>query len=141
MRELTIIAVGQCKERWLVDALKEYEKRLTASLKLVFRVVKDNTQLEALIPTLKKPSLLDPKGKVVTSEQFSTFLIRELEQGGSRASLIIGGPDGLPDSLRRSGLPMISLSPMTFTQQICRLVLVEQVYRAIQIDEGRPYHR
>jgi len=56
-------------------------------------------------------------------------------------TFVIGGPEGLPEELRKAGHPMMSLSPMTLTHQMTRLVFLEQIYRAVQIREGKPYHK
>ena len=70
---------------------------------------------------------------------FSSFLLKEIEKGGSRLTFLIGGPDGLTPKLKT--FPLVSLSKMTLTHQIARLVLIEQIYRAFEIDRGSPYHR
>jgi 23S rRNA (pseudouridine1915-N3)-methyltransferase len=83
---------------------------------------------------------LDPVGKQFTSESFAQFVQEEIVVGGSQLAFVIGGPDGLPDQIRQK-LKLISLSSMTFTHQMTRLILVEQLYRATEILRGSKYHR
>lgn len=110
------------------------------TLQLEFLFAKNNEQLASLAK--KEPYIiaLDPKGQSLTSEEFSQFLMTHLRISGSRLSFIIGDESGLPKTL---DLPkaLISLSPLTFTHHIARLILIEQIYRALEISKGSPYHR
>ena len=134
------LSVGKNKESWLEQALAEYQKRLRSTLQLEFQWVKDDQQL--LTQANKSPNLigLDPTGKMMSSEQFSDWLHQQWASRGAHLTMIIGGAEGLPPSLK-SQIPLISLSKMTFTHQITRLVLAEQIYRAIEINKGSPYHK
>ena len=104
--------------------------------------------------------VLDPRGKMPTSEDFAQDLYDWLEEGGSRLVFCIGGAEGLPPELKSgyvqvpSGsskgkskstkqvqLPLLSLSKLTFTHQFARLLLVEQIYRASEIRRGSNYHK
>ncbi|MBA3958722.1 MAG: 23S rRNA (pseudouridine(1915)-N(3))-methyltransferase RlmH [Parachlamydiaceae bacterium] len=139
MIKIKIISVGKNKEEWLETALNEYVKRLTPIATLSFQWAKDDQHL--LDIALKEPLLicLDPQGSSLSSEEFSSFLHQKLQLGGSRLTFIIGGADGLPTTLKSS--PLLSLSKMTFTHQITRLILVEQIYRAFEIARGSQYHK
>ena len=140
MLKLKILSVGKSKETWLEDAMQEYAKRLKPYLSIEWLWAKDNSQL---VDWAKKESsviCLDPAGRLLTSEQFATFIEQAWEKGGSRLTFIIGGAEGLPMELKTHS-PLISLSPLTFTHQITRLVLIEQIYRAIEIKRGSPYHK
>ena len=140
MQKIRILSVGKVKELWLESALEEYVKRLKGILTIEFEWTKNNSQLLQLAE--KEPSLicLDEKGTLMTSEQFAAFFQKNLEQGGARLTFVIGGPEGLPPSLKEHHL-QISLSPMTFTHQIARLILIEQIYRATEINKGSNYHK
>ena len=87
--------------------------------------------------------LLDPLGKMCTSELFSEKMYQWLEEGGSRLTFVIGGAEGLPDDLRaREGKQgMLSLGMLTFTHQFARILLMEQIYRASEIRKGSGYHK
>ncbi|NGX46052.1 MAG: Ribosomal RNA large subunit methyltransferase H [Chlamydiae bacterium] len=100
---------------------------------------KDDTQLIQLAAKEVRSVALDPNGTLRTSPDFSTWLIDAFEKRGCRLTLLIGGADGLPKELPVQ--EKISLSPLTFTHQLTRLVLVEQIYRALEISRGSPYHK
>lgn len=140
MYRLRIISINKTKELWLENALDEYIKRLQNHVAIEFIWCKTDDQLQAL--AAKEPLLvcLDSGGQMMDSAQFSTFIMKKFEEGGSRLSIVIGGADGLPPSLK-SHYPLISLSPMTFTHQVVRLILVEQIYRAFEIAKGSRYHK
>jgi len=140
MIKLKILSVGKTKEKWLNDACNEYIKRLTGSIQIESAWAKDDSQLVEWAQKENGYLCLDPAGRLFSSEEFAHFLIQQWEKGGSRLTLIIGGAEGLPPSIKEKGTA-ISLSPLTFTHQITRLVLVEQVYRAIEIQKGSQYHK
>ncbi len=140
MLKLKIISIGKTKEKWLEDAFQEYVKRLMPFVQVECQWAKDNVQL---IEWAQKESFyicLDPHGHLFTSEEFSSFFMRKWEAGGSRLTLIIGGAEGLPSELKKQ-TNLISLSRLTFTHQITRLVLIEQIYRTIEIHKGTHYHK
>ena len=83
----------------------------------------------------------DVVGIQCTSVEFAARLYEALEAGGSRLTFYIGGAEGLPPSLKADPKRLISLSKMTFTHQMARLLLVEQVYRATEIRRGSAYHK
>jgi 23S rRNA (pseudouridine1915-N3)-methyltransferase len=141
MLHVTIFTIGKCKERWLDEALAEFYKRLTGQISITIELARDDAHLEQMVKKHQRAVLLDPKGKEVTSEEFTSFFYREIEQGGSHLAFVIGGPDGLTKSIKEGGYPMISLSKMTLTHQMVRLLLVEQVYRAYEINRGTGYHK
>ena len=130
MLRIKIISPGKHKEPWLTSALNEYEKRLTGDAKIEWVFPKE------LSIKSEKYSLLDVKGKILTSEQFSTFLISEPIH-----TFVIGGPDGPPKEVIEHASFRFSLSSLTFTHQFVRLILLEQIYRGIQISKGSSYHR
>lgn len=140
MLKLKILSVGKTKEKWLEAAFEEYQKRLKPIMHVDCQWAKDSAQL--LEWAQKEPSLvcLDPGGRLMTSEEFATFLSQCWQKGGSRLTLVIGGAEGLPLELKQQSF-LISLSPLTFTHQITRLVLIEQIYRATEIQKGSHYHK
>ncbi len=86
--------------------------------------------------------VLDEGGRLMSSVEFATYLGARRDAGVKAAALLIGGPDGHPASLTGKGAHMtLSLGPMTLPHGLARVVLVEQVYRAITILSGHPYHR
>jgi 23S rRNA (pseudouridine1915-N3)-methyltransferase len=141
MMIIKILSVGKAKEHWIEEGFADYQKRLSPRLFLQLILARNDEQLLSLIQ--KESSMvigLDPQGESLTSEQFSHRLYQYLEKGGARLSFVIGGADGLPAPLKAQ-LPLLSLSPLTFPHQLARLILAEQIYRAVEIRKNSPYHR
>lgn len=140
MPKVKILSVGKNKEKWLEEALGEYIKRLRPTLEVECLWAQDDSQLAHLALKEKTVICLDPQGKCQTSEQFALFFQEQLEKGGARLSFVIGGAEGLSAEMKRH-YPLISLSSLTFTHQIARLILIEQIYRATEILKGSQYHK
>lgn len=133
MLKIKIISPGKMKEAWLKEALAEYEKRLTGTVSIEWI-------LKEALP--ESPYIcLDPNGKAFTSPNFSKFLYDEWESCGSRLTFVIGGPEGLNQEILSGARHTISFSSLTFTHQVARLILLEQIYRATQIEKGTAYHK
>ena len=172
--EVKIRIVGRKNaEKWLDDGYAVYEKRLRpAGINVETTYHKNDQELIKGVKADKEKKhavvLLDPRGRVLTSEKFSDDMYSWLDEGGSRLTFVIGGAEGLPFELRGdpseykhqqqgensnysyyqqqggSGSPpknMLSLSSMTFTHQFARTVLIEQIYRASEIRKGSGYHK
>ena len=86
--------------------------------------------------------VLDERGSLCDSRQFASLLFKKIEEGGSRVTFVIGCAEGLPSAMKADTAqePLLSLSRLTFTHQMARLLLVEQVYRASEIRRGSKYH-
>lgn len=141
MLKVKVIAPGKSKEPWLKMALKEYEKRFTATLELQWIEPKDNPHLQTLLAQENSYIALDPKGELLDSLALSQKLMRLFELGGSKLIFALGGPEGFPPDCLQKASWKWSLSPLTFTHQIARLILVEQLYRALEIAKGSRYHK
>ncbi len=140
MFKVKILSIGKTKETWLEDALSEYIKRLTPIAAIEFVWAKNEAQLLQLAEKEASIVCLDASGKQMDSEQFAVFIQEKLELGGTRLTFVIGGPEGLPRALKQDAA-LLSLSLMTFTHQIARLILLEQLYRAFEIAKGSKYHK
>ncbi len=152
---LHIVAAGKIKEKWLADGISEYIKRLSRYCDVDITEVADSpdqlpreTALakegEKLLAQIKEGSyvlLLDLAGKMYSSEEFSRELIKAFDKGGAELTFVIGGSNGLAPEVIARADQRICLSPMTFTHQMTRLVLLEQCYRGFKIDRGEPYHK
>jgi 23S rRNA (pseudouridine1915-N3)-methyltransferase len=138
MLKVKIITVGRNKETWLTEALAEYKKRLIGNMDVEWIFVRDDPTLIEKIN--KEPLLiaLDLRGKLISSVELSRKLFTEW---GSRIAFVIGGADGLPLEVVQRTSFRWSLSPLTFTHQIVRLLLIEQLYRAVEIERGSSYHK
>lgn len=158
-KHLRIISVGRIKEKYLADGIAEYAKRLNSFVSLEFTEVPDEsipdnipqsaaekiTEREAakILGLLKETDyvvLLDLKGETPTSEAFAAKM-KEQELTGRRTVFVIGGSLGVHESLIKRADYRLCLSKMTFTHQIAKFLLVEQIYRACSINAGGKYHR
>ena len=137
MVKVKIYTIGRSKETWLIDAVAEYEKRLKGRMELEWILAKDDPQLIEWALPESNLIALDPKGQLLTSEEFSQKIV----QLGSRFSFLIGGSHGIPEILLKKAPWRWSLSPLTFTHQMTRLILAEQLYRALEIERKSPYHK
>jgi 23S rRNA (pseudouridine1915-N3)-methyltransferase len=140
MYKIKILTVGKTKEMWLEEGIKEYIKRLTSQAEIDLMLAKNDLQLTTWIEKESHVICLDAHGKLMDSQSFSNLLLTELEKGGARLTFVIGGAEGIPEALKRQ-YPLVSLSLMTFTHQLARLILVEQIYRAFEIAKGSKYHK
>lgn len=140
MYKIRIFSIGKTKEAWLETAMREYIKRLQFTASIEFIWAKNNDHLMSLLEKEEKIICLDSSGLMLDSEKFSSYLIKQLQANGTRLSFVIGGAEGLPQPLKKNG-SLISFSLMTFTHQMIRLILIEQIYRALEIDKGSSYHK
>lgn len=138
--KIEILSVGKNKETWLQEALDIYTTRLKGKIALEWRLARQQEQLEKWMADYPLLICLDPQGIALSSETFATQLRYTLEKGGSHASFAIGGADGFSNQAKTSKT-LWSLSPLTFTHQITRLILVEQIFRSWEIWQGSAYHR
>lgn len=155
-----VIAVGRTKEHFLKEGIAEYTKRLSPYCRVEIKEVQEeklpeplsrkelNTAMqreaERISRAINRDSLvvaLDPGGLPWTSEEFARQITGWELSGRSQLVFIIGGASGLSKGLIDNADICLSLSPMTFTHQMSRLILLEQIYRAFRISRGEPYHR
>ena len=154
--EISLIVIGKTNARYLQEGIDEYIKRLKHYIPYSITVLPDikNTkklteeqQKEAegkLMLDALKPGdflvLLDERGKEFTSVAFADYLQRKMNAGLRRLVFVIGGPYGFSQSVYDRADEKISLSKMTFSHEMIRLFFTEQVYRAMTIQRGEPYH-
>ena len=142
---IKIIAVGKMKNRELAALCAEYEKRIGKYDKLQIVELKDADMqkeslriLEVLSETKGKIYVLSEEGRCMASQKFSEILEADMQFGQS--VFVIGGAYGLDDNVKKHANCLMSLSPMTFTHEWARAVLLEQLYRAKSISAGSGYH-
>ena len=159
MLSVNIICVGKLKESYLREAVDEYSKRLRplcrlSIIELPEERVGENPSAAGIRQTIEAESeriaakiakgdyviALCVEGKLVSSEELSATL-EEAQLTHSTVDLIIGGSWGLSDSLKARCDCRMSMGRMTFPHQLCRVMLLEQVYRAFQISKGTKYHK
>lgn len=158
--QITIISVGKLKEKYLIDAIKEYKKRLSAYTKIELIEVMDEKAPENLsnaemIKTKDKEGekilqhikdnqyviSLAIEGDMCSSENLAKEIDRLTTYGNSSIVFIIGGSLGLSQKIYDRSNKLLSFSKMTFPHQLMRLILIEQIYRAFKINRGEPYHK
>lgn len=148
--------IGKTKADYLKTGVALYEKRLGHYLKLTTTVLPDlkNAKNLAISEIKKKEAkmildrlrpadylvVLDEKGKHYASEKFATWFQEKMNRGTSRIVFQVGGAYGFDDSVYQRANEKLALSSMTFSHQMIRLLLVEQIYRAMTILKNEPYH-
>lgn len=140
MIHIKILSPGKIKDSWLHEAIGEYLKRLTPVAQFELLWTKDEKQFAELLREQKEVICLDPRGKMYSSEAFADYFFKGVERGGSSLAFAIGGAEGFPEGTTQNR-PLLSLSPMTFTHQHTRLLLIEQIFRAFEIQKGTRYHK
>jgi rRNA large subunit m3Psi methyltransferase RlmH len=157
--KVTLICVGKVKEKFYRDAIKEYEKRLGAYIKLntieisdekvkvendseiALAMEKEGNNILSKIKDNQYVITLEILGKNLSSEEFASKIDNLMLTGKSDVTLVIGGSYGLSDSVKKRSDFALSFSRMTFPHQMMRVVLLEQVYRAYRIITGASYHK
>ncbi|HHY28029.1 MAG TPA: 23S rRNA (pseudouridine(1915)-N(3))-methyltransferase RlmH [Desulfitobacterium dehalogenans] len=160
MLQIKIIAVGKIREKFLVEGIKEYTKRLNAYIRLEMMEIGDEPCPERLSPADEErvkdregerilkgigPQehviLLDLQGKEFTSPGFSEYIDGLALMGKSSVTFVIGGSLGVSQEVRGRADYRWSFSQLTFPHPLIRLMLLEQIYRAMRIRKGEPYHK
>jgi len=153
---IKLIAIGKTDSVSLQDLIKEYENRLKHYVKFELVIIPDIKNVKNLSETQQKEKegvlilkklnttdvliLLDENGKQFGSVEFSDYLQKKMNSGIKQLVFVIGGPYGFSDAIYTKAQAKISLSKMTFSHQMVRLFIVEQLYRAFTILKNEPYH-
>ena len=159
MQKITLLCVGKLKEKFYLDACAEYQKRLTRHCKFELielpeqRLPENPSEAEIAVALSKEADAIEEKlprgaivalcveGKPMSSEQLSDALARYGAQGASQVTFLIGGSFGLSERVKARADLRLSMSPMTFPHHLARVMLLEQIYRAYQIQSGTRYHK
>jgi 23S rRNA (pseudouridine1915-N3)-methyltransferase len=136
-----VLAVGGLKERAFRELCDEYYGRIRRVAKLDEIEVKNDASLERAIPRDTRLVACEVKGKALTSEGFSQRIEQWTSQGKGHVTFLIGGAEGIPEAVSNRADFKISLSTMTLPHRLARVVLSEQIYRALSILRGEPYAR
>jgi len=151
---LRIIQFGKTRDRWLQEGIDEYLKRLAPYYRVEVRELPDcslktvsdpgavrDMEAASCLKNISRDDhvvLLDEQGSTKTSLEFSAFLSSLSTE--KTVVFVIGGVFGTGKAVKERADDVISLSPMTFTHRMARLILIEQIYRAAMINSGRSYH-
>ncbi len=152
---LELIFHGKTRESYLQAGIDDFSKRLGHYVKTDLKIIKEKgrggsgTQAkkqegEHLLSSCSKSSYLvalDPSGRQLTSEELAELIDNWENQSRQVVSFLIGGPEGLDQALLKKADIILSLSKMTFTHEMARLLLLEQLYRAYTINAGTKYHK
>ena len=159
MQRVTVIAIGKLKEKYLSDAVSEYQKRLGAFCRLdicelppcrtddgsesgILAAIEE--EADRILQKIPNHSFVIPmciEGRQLSSEELAAVLERSAVDGISDLCFIIGGSYGLSDRVKSAGSLRLSMSKMTFPHQLARVMLLEQLYRAYSITAGKRYHK
>lgn len=153
---IKIIAIGKTDNVNLQQLINDYAKRLSFYVRFDFEIIPDIKNAKSLSQHLQKEKegelilsklqstdfmiVLDERGKTFTSVEFSTELQKKMNSGIKTLVFVIGGPFGFSDAVYARAASKISLSAMTFSHQMVRLFIVEQIYRGFTILKNEPYH-
>ena len=154
--KVKLIVIGKTKSKFLLDGENEYQKRLKHYCKfseLIIPDIKNGGKLSKkelkekegnlILESLKKSDhliLLDDKGLELSSTDFAEFLNKKMVSSNNELVFIVGGAFGFSESVYRRANTKLSLSKMTFSHQMVRMIFKEQIYRAFTIIKGEKYH-
>lgn len=157
MVKIKIVAVGKVKEKYFLEGIEEYAKRLKRFCQFsivevaeenydkaqgkMLDVIKDK-EAEKILPNLKGfVFAMAIEGEKFSSENFAKKIKSLTDDGVGEFTFVIGGSYGLSDKVKKKADKLISFSDMTFPHTLFRLMLCEQIYRAYTINEGTAYHK
>lgn len=154
--KIKLLVIGKTDDKNLQVLIQKYEKRLKHYIKFDLEIIPDVKNIKKMSEKDQKEKegqlllkkivpgdqlwLLDEKGEMFRSVEFSRFLQKKMNAGVKRLVLVIGGPYGFSEEVYKKSMGKISLSKMTFSHQMIRLFAVEQLYRAYSILKNEPYH-
>ena len=154
--QIKLIAIGKTDQMELDRLISIYQKRLLHYVRFSFEIIPDLKNSKNLSEKLQKEEegklilnkvlptdrliLLDENGKEMNSVEFSTFLQKQMNSGIKRLVLVIGGPYGFSEDVYKKAAGKLALSKLTFSHQMVRLFIIEQLYRGFTILKNEPYH-
>ena len=160
MQRISLICVGKLKESFYLQAVEEYAKRLSRFCRLEIVELPEQRLPESPSPAQIQAALakeaqaignklpasgllvaLCVEGQSRSSEDLARILAQSAGQSESQVTFVIGGSFGLDESLKREAHLRLSMSAMTFPHHLARVMLLEQIYRAYQIQSGSKYHK
>lgn len=160
MQNVTVLCVGKLKEKFYTDACAEYQKRLARFCRLSVLELpeerlpegpspaqieaalgKEAALIEAKLPRAGTVIALCVEGRELSSPQLADTLARCAAEGAAQVTFVIGGSFGLHERVKERAALRLSMSPMTFPHHLARVMLLEQIYRAYQIQAGSKYHK
>lgn len=154
--KIVFLVIGKTDESYLDTGILKYIKRLEHYVPFEIKIIPDIKNRKTLTEEQQKKAegelilsninigddlvLLDENGKTFSSVAFSQWIEKQMNIGSKRMIFVVGGPYGFSKEVYAKAKFKISLSEMTFSHQMIRLIFVEQLYRAFTIIKGEPYH-
>ena len=154
--KITLLTIGKTNTKYLQEGIEQYIKRLSHYIPFEFKILPDVKTTKGLTQEKQKEMegqmflnciqsgdvvvLLDEKGKEMTSREFSVYLDKKMVTVAKNLIFVIGGPYGFSQEMYNRANEKLSLSKMTFSHEMIRLFFIEQIYRAMTILKGEPYH-
>lgn len=154
--KITLLAIGKTNTKYLQEGIEQYIKRLSHYIPFEFKILPDVKTTKGLTQEKQKEMegqmflnciqsgdvvvLLDEKGKEMTSREFSVYLDKKMVTVAKNLIFVIGGPYGFSQEMYNRANEKLSLSKMTFSHEMIRMFFIEQIYRAMTILKGEPYH-
>lgn len=154
--KITLLAIGKTNAKYLQEGIEQYIKRLSHYIPFEFKILPDVKTTKGLTQEKQKEMegqmflnciqsgdvvvLLDEKGKEMTSREFSVYLDKKMVTVAKNLIFVIGGPYGFSQEMYNRANEKLSLSKMTFSHEMIRMFFIEQIYRAMTILKGEPYH-
>jgi len=154
--KITLLVIGKTDKDFVKKGIEEYQKRLVHYLPFDLKIIPDIKNTKNLSEAQQKQKegelildklgssdtiiLLDENGKEFSSVDFSNFIEQKMIGGIKNLVFVIGGPYGFSDEVYQKAQGKVSLSKMTFSHQMIRMIFVEQLYRVMTIIKGEPYH-
>lgn len=141
MRRVDILCIGKLRDDGLRALCDDYYRRCAPLLQVTERELRAVDELPRAVPPRSRLVLLDECGELMTSRAFAERLQGWLRAEASRLVFAIGGADGFDEASRARADGLLALGRLTLAHRLARLVLAEQLYRAVSIIGGAPYHR
>ena len=154
--KIKLLVIGKTDDKNLGQLIEKYQQRLNRYVNFEIEIIPDIKNVknlnqvqqkqkegELILSKLKNTDqlvLLDEKGKEFRSLDFASYLQKKMNSGIKQLVLVIGGPYGFSESVYKKSTGKVSLSKMTFSHQMIRLFIVEQLYRGFTILKNEPYH-
>ena len=138
--KLVVVAVGKMRDRHMAALCDDYVQRARRHLPVDIVEVEDDDALARRLPTRGELIALEPGGDAWTTEQLAKHVEHQMVHGTQAIVFLIGGALGLPADVVKKASRRLSLSNLTLPHRLARVVLCEQLYRAMSIIRGEPYH-
>jgi len=139
--QVTILAIGKLRDRSVMALCDEYLKRARRHLPVQIVECKNDAELLRRLPGDARVVLLDAGGHAYDSAGFARWLDQQMTYGRAAVTFVMGGAAGFSGAVRERADETLSLGPMTLPHRLARVVLAEQIYRALSILRGEPYHK